>query len=324
VNQSPADAGVVDHIAEPGTSALEKAYALAREMQACGESKQRGFLYITRLLRGYIRIFHQPRLLSLPRKRPSRRVWRRRRSKKDSPMNALATRDCSGRAIGWRGWRHSVRRGDRCSEGNRYPTVGSGCCKSIQNYRTAYQNVWLPNPVQTNFKRPGYHSRQTPDRDRGPPWGRVLYCRVAQIHDHRPPRCDAIREHQTLSNYVQSGTTSASMTQQPCITLREPTYPLVNTGSQRVMPQSGPTCSCPRKPSAVVGLEPTGFIPLLSRYLSQNFREARDVEGYGHQTLDNRTRETASQRNSMGRAEVPPASGNGVPVGVDPREPANG
>ena len=38
--QSLVGAGVVDHVAEPGTSALDRAYALAREMQACGESKR--------------------------------------------------------------------------------------------------------------------------------------------------------------------------------------------------------------------------------------------------------------------------------------------
>jgi len=39
-NRSPVNAGVVDHVAEPGTSALDRAYALAREIQACGKSRQ--------------------------------------------------------------------------------------------------------------------------------------------------------------------------------------------------------------------------------------------------------------------------------------------
>ena len=49
-------------------------------------------------------------------------------------MNAPATRDYSERAIGWRRWRRSVKRGNRCSEENRYPAVGLGCCIPTQTY----------------------------------------------------------------------------------------------------------------------------------------------------------------------------------------------
>ena len=48
-NRSTVDVGVIDHVAEPGTSALDRAYALAKEMQGCGKSKRIGILYITRV-----------------------------------------------------------------------------------------------------------------------------------------------------------------------------------------------------------------------------------------------------------------------------------
>jgi len=36
------ETGVVDHIAEPGTSALDRACTLAGEMQGCGKSERTG------------------------------------------------------------------------------------------------------------------------------------------------------------------------------------------------------------------------------------------------------------------------------------------
>ena len=48
-HQTLVDVGVVDHVAEPGTSALDRAYALAREMQSCGESNRVRFVYMDRL-----------------------------------------------------------------------------------------------------------------------------------------------------------------------------------------------------------------------------------------------------------------------------------
>ena len=43
-NRSTICAGVIDHVAEPGSSALERAYVLAKEMQRCGKSKRANFL----------------------------------------------------------------------------------------------------------------------------------------------------------------------------------------------------------------------------------------------------------------------------------------
>ena len=65
--------GVVDHVAEPGESALDRAYALAREMRECGESlsdRDSPSVYPDVDV-GALPIKQQPRLRSRLRKRLS-------------------------------------------------------------------------------------------------------------------------------------------------------------------------------------------------------------------------------------------------------------
>ena len=148
------DAGVVDHVAEPGTSALDRAHDLAREMQGCGKSD-----LCTRGASDDISyrppmIIKQPHLLSPPRKRRLRKVSPRIQLKKDSPTNALATEDYLERTIGWKGWRHSARRGNRRSMENRcrYPLdfykLSTRTWSEPTEYYTKTRSPIIPNPAQ--------------------------------------------------------------------------------------------------------------------------------------------------------------------------------